>query len=63
MTVGTAGAEQYGFAAQAPFIVKQFMRFGFLDVNVIDNGTKMVGTFYDNQDGNAKDSFTVVKTY
>lgn len=63
MTIGTAGAEQYGFAAQAPYIAKQFMRFGFLDVNIMGNGTKMVGTFYDNQDGKAKDSFTVVKTY
>jgi hypothetical protein len=39
------------------------MRFGFLDVNIMGNGTKMVGTFYDNQDGKAKDSFPVVKTY
>lgn len=39
------------------------MRFGFLDVNIIDNGTKMVGTFSDILDEKAKDSFTVVKTY
>ena len=60
-TVGTAGAEQYNFTGQAPYIVKQFDRFGFLNVNVADNGTKMVGTFYDNTQGTAKDQFTIKK--
>jgi hypothetical protein len=61
MTMGTAGAEQYRFAGQAPYIVKQFERFGFLNINIVNNGTRMVGTFYDNQDGNGKDSFTIIK--
>jgi Calcineurin-like phosphoesterase len=60
MTVGTAGAEQYNFTSQAPFIAKQFERFGFLDVKIADNGTKMIGTFYDNRDGSEKDSFTII---
>ena len=62
MTVGTAGAEQYRFAGQAPYIAKQFQRFGFLNINIIDNETSMVGTFYDSQDGTCdKDRFTIVK--
>lgn len=35
--------------------------YGFLDVKIADNGTKMVGTFYDNLDGKDKDSFTIVR--
>ena len=61
MTVGTAGAKPYAFAGQAPYIAKQFEGYGFLDVKIADNGTKMVGTFYDNLDGKDKDSFTIVK--
>ena len=61
MTLGTAGAEQYSFAGQAPYIAKQFERFGFLNVDVVDNGTKLIGKFYDSLDGNAKDNFTIIK--
>jgi hypothetical protein len=59
LTVGTAGAEQYNFTGRAPFIAKQFERFGFLDVKIEDNGTKLVGTFYDDKDGSEKDRFTI----
>ena len=45
-----------------PFIVQQFVRHGFIDVNIMNNGTKMEGKFYDNTDGKAKDSSTVIKT-
>jgi hypothetical protein len=61
MTVGTAGAKQYGFTGQAPYIAQQFIRHGFVDVNGIDNGTKMQGKFYDNVGGKAIDSFTIVQ--
>lgn len=62
MTVETVGAKQYGFTGQAPFIVQQFVRHGFIDVNIMNNGTKMEGKFYDNMDGKAKDSSTIIKT-
>ena len=42
-----SGAEQHDFTGQAPYIVKQFDRFGFLDVAVVDNATKMIATFYE----------------
>jgi hypothetical protein len=61
ITVGTAGAKQHGFAGQAPYIAQQFVGHGFININITDNGTKMKGNFYDNLDGKAKDSFTIVK--
>lgn len=62
MTVGTAGDKRHGFTGQAPYIAQQFIRHGYVDVNVIDNGTKIQGKFYDNVDGKVKDTFTIVQT-
>jgi len=44
------------------FMEKQFKRFGFLDVQVIDNGTRMICAFYENRDGTDKDKFTITKS-
>ena len=41
----------HNFTGQAPFVVKQFQRFGFLDVNITSDGKIMKGTFYENRDG------------
>ena len=60
MTLGTAGAKQYSFAGQAPYIAKQFQRFSFLNIDVVDNGLKLIGKFYDSLDANAKDNFTII---
>jgi hypothetical protein len=35
--------------------------FGFLNVDVSSDGTTLVGTFYDNNDGDVKDQFTITK--
>ena len=59
--VGTAGADLHNFTGQAPYIVKQFQRFGFLDVNITGDGRIMKGTFYENRDGTDKDHFTITK--
>ncbi len=61
MVVGTGGAHQYDLLGKSPYIAAQFQRFGFLDVNIVDSRTKMVGTFYDSRDGSAKDQFTIIK--
>jgi predicted phosphohydrolase len=58
--VGTAGADLHNFTGQAPYVVEQFQRFGFLDVNITD-GKIMKGTFYENRDGTDKDHFTIMK--
>ena len=58
-----SGAEQHDFTGQAPYIVKQFDRFGFLDVAVVDNATKMIATFYENREVTAKDYFVISNSY
>jgi hypothetical protein len=62
VVAGTAGADQHNFTGQAPYIVSQFNRFGFLNVDVSDNGTKIIGTFYENRDGSDKDNFVISKS-
>jgi hypothetical protein len=59
--IGTAGADLHNFTGQAPYVVEQFQRFGFLDVNITDDGRIMKGTFYENRDGAEKDHFTIIK--
>ncbi len=59
--VGTAGAHQYNLTGQAPYMASQFERFGYLNVKIIQNGTRMVGTFYDNRQQTPKDQFTIIK--
>ena len=59
--VGTGGADLHNFTGRAPYIVKQFQRFGFLDVDIVNNGTMMNGTFYENRDMTDKDHFTIQK--
>jgi len=61
MIVGTAGADQYKLLGKSPYIVTQFQRYGFVNIDVVDNGTRLIGTFYDSLDGNVKDNFTIIK--
>ncbi len=61
--MGTAGAQQYNFTAQAPYVVEQFQRFGYLNIDIKENGTKLIGTFYDDRTGTPKDQFTIVKKW
>jgi len=62
VVTGTGGADQHNFTGQAPFMEKQFKRFGFLDVQLKDNGTRMICTFHENRDGTDKDKFTITKS-
>jgi predicted MPP superfamily phosphohydrolase len=61
-TVGTGGVpEIHNFTgARTNFTASQFNAFGFLNIDVIDNGTQLVGRFYDN-DGTIKDRFKIIK--
>ena len=59
--VGTAGTDLHNFTGQAPYVIKQFQKFGFLDVNVTGDGKIMNETFYENRDGTDKDHFTITK--
>lgn len=60
-TVGTGGAEFYNFTGQAPFVIKQFLRHGFLNIASTDGGSKLFITFNDN-DGIIRDQIDISKT-
>jgi hypothetical protein len=60
-TVGTGGAELYNFTGQAPFVVKQFLRHGFLNFDSTDNGSKLSVSFND-YDGIIRDNIDISKT-
>ena len=59
-TIGTAGAELYPLTGQAPYTATQYVGFGFLNVDVINDGTTLSGKFIAN-DGTIKDQFTLTK--
>ena len=61
LTAGTGGAEFYNFTGQAPYVVKQFLRHGFLDVESTEKGSKLHIAFYDNN-GIVYDQFSVLKS-
>jgi hypothetical protein len=52
VVAGTGGADLHNFTGQEPYIVTQFQRFGFLKLDIIQNGTSLVGTFYENRKSN-----------
>ena len=62
MTVGTAGGDLYGFAGKSPFIANQFRHTGFLDINVLKNGTQLEAKFLDGETNSDKDYFTINKS-
>ena len=63
LTVGTAGRDLYNFTGQKPFIVSQFERHGFLNVEINDDGKNLTATFYENREGKSKDQFTLKKNF
>src|ERR687889_351316 len=62
ITAGTGGESLYGFKNKADFIATQYKGYGFFNVDISSNGTKLIGTFYANEDiGSVKDTFTITK--
>jgi aldose sugar dehydrogenase len=61
--VGTGGASEiHNFTGPATrYTAIQFNAFGFLNINVLHNGTTMEANFYENN-GTVKDHFTIVKS-
>jgi hypothetical protein len=60
--VGTGGINFHGLTGQASYVVTQHASsFGFLNVDVINNGTTFSAKFYAN-DGTIKDQFTITKS-
>jgi Calcineurin-like phosphoesterase len=60
VTVGTGGAPYHFFLANAPYMVYHYIGFGFLNIDVINNGRLFNATFYSN-DGSIKDHFSITK--
>ena len=60
--VGTGGFDEiHNFTGPAAkYIVTQFNAYGFLDLNVIQNGSTLEGKFYDNKD-KIRDHFSITK--
>ena len=62
-TVGTAGAKTTNTHLSSELTAAQYGDlFGFLNVDVSSDGKTLVGTFYDNDDGEIKDRFTITKS-
>ncbi len=61
MVVGTGGADQYDFWTSHHILLLNLRGLVFLNIGILDNGTRMAGTFFDNRDGNGKDHFTIIK--
>lgn len=61
VTIGTGGEDLYPFSNQAPYVVTQFLRHGFLNIDVVENGTRLDARFYENRENTDKDHFTIKK--
>jgi hypothetical protein len=60
VTVGTGGADTHFFLAKEPYMVRHYTRYGFLNIDVMDNGQTFNASFYSN-DGSIKDQFSITK--
>jgi hypothetical protein len=63
LTAGTAGAELHEFEGQRPFIVRQLENHGFVNIDITDNGEKLISTFYENTDLVNEDQFVITKDF
>jgi predicted MPP superfamily phosphohydrolase len=61
ITVGTAGQNLYNFTGKAPYIITQFLRHGFLNVNITDNGSMLEAAFIEDGSGKVSDRFSILK--
>lgn len=61
LTVGTGGEKLYNLTGQVPYVIKQFERHGFLNVDVTADGNMLLGTFIGNE-GSVLDHFIIEKT-
>lgn len=61
LTLGTGGKELYKFTGQKPFVIEQFERHGFLNVDVTDNGQNITATFLENREMKDKDHCSIFK--
>ena len=61
ITVGTGGEDLYNITGQAPYVITQFQRHGFLNIDIVENGKNLNGIFYENRGNTGKDQFKIIK--
>jgi predicted MPP superfamily phosphohydrolase len=60
-TIGTAGAQLQNLNGTAPYITTHAIKFGFLNIDIMKNGTSLNATFLSNE-GSINDKFTISKS-
>jgi hypothetical protein len=61
--VGTGGVNFHSLSGKSPFTVsQQAIRFGHLNIDIVNNGTTLVGKFIPNSAGITPDQFTITKS-
>ena len=60
ITVGTGGYRPHYFTDKSPYIAAQHEGSGFLNIDMLNNGTQLSAKFYDNS-GSLSDHFTLTK--
>jgi hypothetical protein len=60
-TAGTAGRYLFPFTGKEDYIVKQYLGFGILNVDIINDGKTLTGKFYANKNEKIIDQFTIIK--
>ena len=61
VVAGTAGRSLYNLNGKASFNVNQFQGYGFLNLEMSDDGKTMTGKFYSAKDGSIIDQFSISK--
>jgi hypothetical protein len=61
LIIGTGGVNLFPQVGQQSYIASKHVGYGFLNIDVTNNGTTLVGTFYSN-DGTINDQFTNTKS-
>lgn len=63
ITVGTGGEDLYNFTGQAPYVVTQFQRHGFLNVDIESSqeDETLSAAFYENRKMKVEDYFSITK--
>jgi hypothetical protein len=60
LTIGTGGASLYSFYDTKSYSIKQIVEYGFINIDVRNNGSTLIIKFYDTN-YNSKDEFTITK--
>jgi hypothetical protein len=60
LTIGTGGKSLYSFYDISGYSIRQIVKYGFVNIDVVDNGSKLIVRFYDTNN-NIGDEFVIAK--